>query len=371
MFKDGGGGGGAGGDGGDGDAARNLADKLASGVDPLEEARRRREEAARAAEEEAARQREEEEAELARLQAELDRLELERARFGEERGDAAARTRHLEALLGGLDADGKKMERDYLVLKKMFDMLPNAAANMQKLQQICAQSAQRLVKLGAEWELHRRPLVAAHRAHKDALARRKQGCRRKVADMKAMRKEMKAIAAQVRRKEEEADLLRQEYERMPKTINRALYTYRIMDIIKQVRKQKHEIGRIIADIRRVQKAINVESEKLKRTEALADEQLFQAANSKVNAKGKKQKEPDPAYLKSYRNLTELRHLFDDLLRCVKDIGDAENATRDLGIKSDALEARNTSNNMEKILSDLKEVKAENKALLRQLRGDDD
>ena len=44
------------------------------------------------------------------------------------------------------------MERAYLVLKKMFDMLPNAAANMQKLQQICAQSAQRLVKLGAEWE---------------------------------------------------------------------------------------------------------------------------------------------------------------------------------------------------------------------------
>ena len=35
-----------------------------------------------------------------------------------------------------------------------------------------------------------------------------------------------------------------QYSKMPKNVNRSLYTYRIMDIIKQIRKQKLEIQKV-------------------------------------------------------------------------------------------------------------------------------
>ena len=52
-----------------------------------------------------------------------------------------------------------------------------------------------------------------------------------------------------------------------------------MDIIKQLRKQKVEISKVITNIREVQEQINVVSAKLKRTEVLADEQIYQVTNS--------------------------------------------------------------------------------------------
>lgn len=81
-------------------------------------------------------------------------------------------------------------------------------------------------------------------------------------------------------------------------MNRAVYTYRIMDIIRQVRKQKAEIGRIIGDIRAMQKQINSMSGKLQRTEAVAEERLYQGASS---FKGKDQNVVD-----AYKEFSRLR-----------------------------------------------------------------
>ena len=74
-----------------------------------------------------------------------------------------------------------------------------------------------------------------------------------------MRETMKEMASTIREKEARLKALAKEYEKMPKSVNRALYTYRILDIIKQIRKQKDEIARIIGDIRDVQKEINDQS----------------------------------------------------------------------------------------------------------------
>lgn len=93
-------------------------------------------------------------------------------------------------------------------------------------------------------------------------------------------------------------LLTAEYEKLPKNVNRAVYTYRIMDIIRQVRKQKAEIGRIIGDIRAMQKQINSTSGKLQRTEAVAEERLYQGASS---FKGKDQNVVD-----AYKEFSRLR-----------------------------------------------------------------
>ena len=49
---------------------------------------------------------------------------------------------------------------------------------------------------------------------------------------------------------------------------------RILDIIKQIKKQKAEIGRVVADVREVQLDINAAAERLRRAEAVADESIY-------------------------------------------------------------------------------------------------
>ena len=54
---------------------------------------------------------------------------------------------------------------------------------------------------------------------------------------------------EVRSKEAQAKALREEESKLPRDVNRTLYTYRIMDIIASVAKQKREIHKIIREIK--------------------------------------------------------------------------------------------------------------------------
>lgn len=127
-------------------------------------------------------------------------------------------------------------------------MLNRASENIQKLQAICAQSARKLMELAQEWETHRRPLIDAIRAKQDAKNRRKERCKAMVEEMKKYRSEMQGMLADLREKEDRQALLEEELNKLPKNINRTLYTYRIMDIISSINKQQAEISRIVADI---------------------------------------------------------------------------------------------------------------------------
>ena len=55
--------------------------------------------------------------------------------------------------------DLQAMERDILIKRKTLELLPNATANITKLQEICGASSARLLQLAQEWERHRRPLL--------------------------------------------------------------------------------------------------------------------------------------------------------------------------------------------------------------------
>ena len=148
-----------------------------------------------------------------------------------------------------------------------------------------------------------------------------------------------------------------------------------MDIIGSIGKQKLEIKRIISDIREVQKAINMTSETLARTEALADEVLFQAAKGKATAittKGGKNDfdkiHTDPAYVNSYRKLTALRDTFNKLVDCVANTGKADNNARDFEGKTEVLLARISGQNVDRMVKDLEEVRAENKKIVSAIKG---
>lgn len=331
-----------------------AAAAAASGEEAAEARRREAEEAAR-------KRAEELEALQASLEAHIAALEALQ-KTHRLRGTS---TRNLEAEIAAMLARTSALEREVMVKQKTLDMLPQAAENIGKLQQICAASAERLLKFGHEWENHRVPLVNEVRQAKEAMSLRKSRCRQMVADMKRCRGEMQEMAVTVREKEQRAMVLAEEYERMPKNVNRTLYTYRIMDIISSIAKQKSEIKKVVGDIRNVQRDINTIGETLRRTEAIAEERVYQSAEK---AAGGVKNANDPAQVKAYRALTDMRQHFEQLLDSIARSGRVENESRDIEVKMEQLQGRISNNNVEQIANDLGQVRRENKDLLKRLRA---
>ena len=260
-------------------------------------------------EEEAKQERLRREAELEEMQEKLRKIMAGISEAMKNKDSNIAKSRQLENDLQTQLGLKKDLETEYKLKKKTLDLLPNAEANIEKLKGICDTSSERLLELAGEWEKHRKPLVEAIRDIKQGMGRRKGECKWKVGEIKRMRNEMRSMAQSIREAEERHKLLLVELEKMPKNINRAVYTYRILDIIKQVRKQKIEISRIIDDIRQVNKETNTVAATLKRQEQVTDDHVYKAASKEK----KKSNSGDSAYVKSYKLLTGIRERFDDMV----------------------------------------------------------
>lgn len=272
-------------------------------------------------------------------------------------------------------------------------MLGDKEGNMKKLMQVIKEAEERIEKLKEEWAQHRDPMVAKLEEMKNIEELRRKARQDKIDDIKRMREEIAEMATQIRQKEQLAEKLKRDWGKMPKNVNRNVYTYRILDIINSIAKQKAEIRRIITDIRDVQKSINKTSETLVRTELVADETIYSLAKS-----GKGGKQTD-AQVKSYRLLMEMRESFEkvrlneeqrqravwcssffyanppyssfrssQLVDAVSAAGKAENAKRELESKTEQLRARVSGVSVEGIVGDLDKIKRENKDLIKRLKA---
>ncbi|DAZ94515.1 TPA: hypothetical protein N0F65_011868 [Lagenidium giganteum] len=252
--------------------------------------------------------------------------------------------------------------------KQMLDMLPQATENISKLEVICSKNDAKLRELENEWETHRRPLEEEEARLMSLKSNRKARCRQYIAEMKEFRKEMKEMAVVIQQKMETMCNLEKAYSQLPKNLNRTMYTTRIMEIIKQVHKQKQEIAKIIEDIRSVQKQLNFASEKLKRTEAVTDEKLFGAASVATSQlSSSSSADDDNMYIECYRKFAHVRELFEELILVVGDVGKKENAARDLENWISQLQSRDSSSQLDKVLADLQSIKQENTTMSAELR----
>jgi hypothetical protein len=251
------------------------------------------------------------------------------------------------------------LQRDATTRMKTLDMLPRARENIAKLAKICEDSAGKLARLAEEWQAYRLPLVEAIEAKRNSAGSRKAKCKDMLDEMKRARAEMQAMTNAVRDKEHQARILDDDLSKMPKNLNRALYTYRIMDIISSISKQKMEIDKIIAEVHLVQKDINSAGERLVRAEELADVKIFATANREVKK--------DPAMVSSYRYLQTLRIKFDDLITTIGNLGRKETDAREIEGKTEQLAERVSKNHTGRILADIQQVRQENAQLAENIR----
>jgi hypothetical protein len=108
---------------------------------------------------------------------------------------------------------------------------------------------ERMRALEAEWAEVRRPLEERLEVHANAARRKRERAAAQLQHIQSMRAEMRELAGAARAREEDQRRLLAEYEAAPKSVNRAAFVKRIMEIIKNVKKQEVEIMKITADTR--------------------------------------------------------------------------------------------------------------------------
>jgi hypothetical protein len=180
-----------------------------------------------------------------------------------------------------------------------------------------------------------------------------------VDEMRKAREEMVTMIQELKEKQERAQQLADELSKLPKNINRALYTHRIMDIITSIGKQNKDIDKITNDIRDIQKTINSATMTLQRSDMIAEEMIFAAAN---------QPKVDPPTVTTYRLLKDLRSKFDHLNNTISKTGTSERQSRELEVRIDQERQRVSLNNFQKVKEDLDLIKQENTLLIKQLKG---
>ncbi len=170
---------------------------------------------------------------------------------------------------------------------------------------------------------------------------------------------MQTMLVDLKNKQEKARLLEEDLKKLPKNVNRNLYTVRILEIITNISKQNKDVTKITNDIREIQKTINTFTNTVQRADAIAEDKVYSAANGPGR---------DTAMVESYRLLSNVRARFEDLIAIVNKTGAMEKQTRDLETKIDQEVSRVSSNNSERILSDLEAIKQENASLVAQIKA---
>lgn len=295
-------------------------------------------------------------AEIEELDAFLNRCKAEVEKYEKAIAAFITNIRQTEADTLVEEAKKKELQEKYLVMKKTFDLLPDADNNIKQLQQISAASAQRLLELANEWEKHRVPLIEEYRGLRDKMRNKKDEVAPKLEEIKKMRSQMKVLAEDIKKKNQTYKELIDYYKSLPKDVSRSVYTRRILDTVKNVKKQKVEINKILIDMKNLMKENALIADTLTRSYAVADNQMFADAKK------------DEVSKQAYKDLVAMDTSFKKLVQMLEETGETRNAIMELEIKIEQLKDRVDSLNMERLQKDLEMMKGENSKLTKQIKA---
>ncbi|KAJ8871869.1 hypothetical protein PR048_028209 [Dryococelus australis] len=249
----------------------------------------------------------------------------------------------------------KEKEESYLLKSRTYELLPDAENNLKKLQSLVDSCAQKLVGLAAQWDKHRLPLLEQYRSAKESISKRASENQQQTAASRSLKDKIQELEEDIQHKEQLYVQLKIEYEQVTKNVNRSAYTRRIMEIIGNIRKQKDEIDKVLADTKELQKEINMLTGRLDRSFTVADELIFKDAKK------------DEVSRKAYKMLASLHSDCEELVNMVEETGATIRENRDFEEQVESERAKNVAANLERISADLRQMKQESTALTAQLK----
>lgn len=140
---------------------------------------------------------------------------------------------------------------------------------------------------------------------------------KKLDEIKLLKEKERELQDECRNKDQQYTQLVAEVQKLPKEVCRSAYTQRILEIINNVRKQRDEISKVLADTREIQKEINTLTGRLERSFTVVDELIFRDART------------NEASRKAYKFLATLHSDCSELVNLVEETGATIREIRDL------------------------------------------
>jgi len=162
------------------------------------------------------------------------------------------------------------------------------------------------------------------------------------------------MGEEMKQKNEKYKALLDQYRELPKEVNRGIYTRRILDIVKNVKKQKAEIDKVLLDMKHLMKEITLVTDTLTRSFAVTDELMFADAKK------------DDLSKQAYRDFVTMDECFKKLIATIEETGETSNTIMQLEIKIGQMQAKVDTLNVERLEQDYQAMKKENQKLLLQL-----
>ncbi|EZA49409.1 hypothetical protein DMN91_008877 [Ooceraea biroi] len=239
---------------------------------------------------------------------------------------------------------------------RAFELLQDGPENVKKLESAIEASTNKLISLANQWEKHRVPLIMKYRQEREKYSTKANASQKKLDEIKLLKEKERELQEECRIKDQQYSQLIAEVQKLPKEVNRSAYTQRILEIINNVRKQRDEISKVLADTREIQKEINTLTGRLERSFTVVDELIFRDART------------NEASRKAYKFLATLHSDCSELVNLVEETGATIREIRDLEEQIDSESAKNVGANLERITADLKQMKQESAALTAQLQN---
>ncbi|XP_051169001.1 coiled-coil domain-containing protein 22 [Leptopilina boulardi] len=248
------------------------------------------------------------------------------------------------------------LEKQRKIKAKTYDLLENGDENIQKLKEAIEANSNKLIGLVSQWEKHRLPLIQKYREEMEKHSSKASASQRKLDELKGLKEKEKELTEESRNKDQQYSQLIADVQKLPKEVNRSAYTQRILEIINNVRKQKDEIDKVLADTRSIQKEINTLTGRLERSFTIVDELIFRDART------------NEASRKAYKLLATLHSDCSELVNLVEETGASVREIRDLEEQIDSESTKNVGANLERITADLMQMKQETAILTTQLQN---
>ncbi|KAG5313604.1 CCD22 protein, partial [Pseudoatta argentina] len=267
-------------------------------------------------------------------------------------------TRLAQATITGQNEEKelKINEEQKKIKAKAYELLQDGPENVKKLESAIEASTSKLINLANQWEKHRVPLIMKYRQEREKHSTKANASQKKLDEIKLLKEKEKELQEECRNKDQQYSQLVAEVQKLPKEVNRSAYTQRILEIINNVRKQRDEISKVLADTREIQKEINTLTGRLERSFTVVDELIFRDVRT------------NEASRKAYKLLATLHSDCNELVSLVEETGATIREIRDLEEQIDSESAKNVGANLERITADLKQMKQETAALTAQLQS---
>ncbi|KAL6439869.1 hypothetical protein ACFW04_004116 [Cataglyphis niger] len=296
------------------------------------------------------------EVEIETMKAECDNLRINIEEMQNEIKKLTTKLAHATITGQNEEKELKMNEAQKKIKAKAYELLQDGPENIKKLECAIEISTNKLINLANQWEKHRVPLIMKYRQEREKHSTKANASQKKLDEIKLLKEKEKELQEECRNKDQQHSQLVAEVQKLPKEVNRSAYTQRILEIINNVRKQRDEISKVLADTREIQKEINTLTGRLERSFTVVDELIFRDART------------NEASRKAYKLLATLHSDCNELVSLVEETGATIREIRDLEEQIDSESAKNVGANLERITADLKQMKQETAALTAQLQS---